>query len=229
MNEKVRNLYIEGRKDSLVDILCSDNVNDFLASVDRMVLITSEQSKIMAELKEKRQDLDEQQDRLVQYKNHQAELARNADVDVLRAQLQQMKNELAEISGNLIQNELPSTLTPQPDEFNPNDVYQQPDEDGFVRTGQVFSGYSSWYGNEFHGRPTASGEIFDQYALTCAHRTLPFGTWLKVTFRGRSVICRVNDRGPFIAGRILDLSRGSAEAIGLSGVQWVDCEIVVPK
>lgn len=85
------------------------------------------------------------------------------------------------------------------------------------------------YGDDFDGRPTASGEIFDQYAFTCAHKTLPFGTWLLISFRGRSVVVKVNDRGPAAAGRMLDLSKGAADAIGLTGVQWVDCELVVPR
>ena len=61
--------------------------------------------------------------------------------------------------------------------------------------------------------------------MTAAHKTLPFNTWLKVTFNGRSVFVRINDRGPYIAGRFLDLSAGSARAIGLTGVGFVQAEI----
>ncbi|MFT4115413.1 MAG: septal ring lytic transglycosylase RlpA family protein [Bradyrhizobium sp.] len=75
---------------------------------------------------------------------------------------------------------------------------------------------ASWYGFE-SGSRTASGERFNPHALTCAHRSLPFGTRLRVTYRSRSVVCRVNDRGPFIRGRSLDLSLGAALAIGLTG------------
>jgi rare lipoprotein A len=76
---------------------------------------------------------------------------------------------------------------------------------------------ASWYGDPFHGRPTASGEPFDKNALTAAHRTLPFGTRLRVTYpaTGRSVVVRVNDRGPFVPGRDLDLSQAAAERLGL--------------
>ena len=79
------------------------------------------------------------------------------------------------------------------------------------------SGTASWYGPGFNGRLTANGERFDSSALTAAHRTLPFGTQLKVTNRanGKAVIVRINDRGPFAAGRIIDLSRGAAEVIGM--------------
>jgi len=83
------------------------------------------------------------------------------------------------------------------------------------------SGYAvaSWYGRDFHGKPTSSGEIFDMNALTCAHREYPFGTLLKVTnvSNNKSVDCLVNDRGPFVAGRDLDLSYAAAREIGLIG------------
>lgn len=75
---------------------------------------------------------------------------------------------------------------------------------------------SSWYGPGFDGRLTASGSRFNQHALTAAHKTLPFGTRLRVCFK-RCAVVRVTDRGPFIPGRDLDLSRGAADAIGLTG------------
>ncbi len=76
---------------------------------------------------------------------------------------------------------------------------------------------ASWYGAEFQGRPTASGERFDMYRLTCAHRELPFGTVLQVTntLNEKTVKCVVNDRGPFVPGRDLDLSYAAAKEIGL--------------
>lgn len=83
-------------------------------------------------------------------------------------------------------------------------------------TGRSFSGIASYYGNEA-GRRTASGQRFNQNAMTAAHRSLPFGTKLKVTHGSRSVIVTINDRGPFIRGRVLDLSTGAARAIGLTG------------
>ena len=79
------------------------------------------------------------------------------------------------------------------------------------------TGGASWYGPGFHGRTTASGERFDQDAITCAHRTARFGSRLRVTDTrtGRSIVCRVNDRGPFVAGRIVDLSKGAAARLGI--------------
>lgn len=80
-------------------------------------------------------------------------------------------------------------------------------------------GVTSWYGKDFHGRPTSSGEIFDMHARTCAHREYPFGTRLKVTSldSGKTVLCTVNDRGPFVSGRDLDLSYAAAREIDLIG------------
>jgi rare lipoprotein A len=83
-------------------------------------------------------------------------------------------------------------------------------------SGRSFSGMASYYGNEA-GNKTASGQRFNQNAMTAAHRTLPFGTKLKVTHGDRSVVVTINDRGPFIRGRVLDLSTGAARAIGLTG------------
>jgi rare lipoprotein A len=83
-------------------------------------------------------------------------------------------------------------------------------------SGRTFSGMASFYGNE-SGSRTASGQRFNQEAMTAAHRSLPFGTRLRVTHGGRSVIVTINDRGPFVRGRVLDLSTGAARAIGLTG------------
>ena len=89
-------------------------------------------------------------------------------------------------------------------------------------------GKASYYANKFHGRRTSSGEIFSQDSLTCAHRTLPFGTYLKVKNQsnGKEVIVRVTDRGPFIKGRVVDLSRAAAEEIGMIHAGVVRVEVV---
>lgn len=85
---------------------------------------------------------------------------------------------------------------------------------------------ASWYGPGFHGQTTANGETYDQWAMTAAHKTLPFGTELRVTNQanGNSVVVRINDRGPFVAGRDLDLSKAAADALGFAGVATVRVE-----
>ena len=92
-------------------------------------------------------------------------------------------------------------------------------------SGRSFSGVASYYGNE-SGSKTASGERFNQNAMTCAHRSLPFGTKLRVSAGGRSVVVTVNDRGPFVRGRVLDLSKGAARALGMGGLARVTAEVI---
>jgi rare lipoprotein A len=83
----------------------------------------------------------------------------------------------------------------------------------------VDRGIASWYGPKFHGRRTANGERYNMHGLTAAHRTLPFGTWVEVTNldNGRRVVVRINDRGPFVKGRVIDLSLGAARQLELVG------------
>jgi rare lipoprotein A len=93
-------------------------------------------------------------------------------------------------------------------------------------------GPASWYGKFFHGKQTASGEPYNMYEMTAAHPDLPLGTRVKVTdlHNGRSVVVRVNDRGPLVPGRIIDLSYGAAQALGFTskGVQRVRLDIMPP-
>lgn len=113
----------------------------------------------------------------------------------------------------------------------PAGTYQQfgewytplPSADGFTEEGTA-----SWYGEPFHGRKTASGEVYDMHQMTAAHKTLPLGTRLKVYNKsnGRTVDVRVNDRGPFVAGRVIDLSHAAAKALGVIGPGTAPVRIV---
>lgn len=98
--------------------------------------------------------------------------------------------------------------------------------------GSKFSGHASWYGGKFHGRRTSDGSTFDQDGLTAAHRSLPFGTKLLVMNRktGDSCVVQVNDRGPFVGDRVIDLSKGAAKRLNMlgSGVAVVDCMVLRP-
>jgi rare lipoprotein A len=84
-------------------------------------------------------------------------------------------------------------------------------------------GAASWYGPGFHGRKTASGERFNTHAMTAAHKSLPFGTKVRVVNEktGRSVVVRINDRGPYAHGRIIDLAQAPARALGILGTAYV--------
>jgi len=92
-------------------------------------------------------------------------------------------------------------------------------------------GLATWYGRRYHGKPTSTGELYDMYAMTAAHPTLPLPSYARVTHlgTGRSVVVRVNDRGPFHEGRIIDLSYSAAHRLGiLSGATMVEVESIVP-
>ena len=96
--------------------------------------------------------------------------------------------------------------------------------------GKVIRGMASYYADDFHGRKTANGETFNMYGLTCAHKTLPFNLWLEVTnlANNRTVLVRVNDRGPFVGDRVLDLSLGAAKELHMieAGIQEVKIQVV---
>lgn len=100
----------------------------------------------------------------------------------------------------------------------------------FIPSGTMVA---SWYGPDFHGKQTANTEIYNQLAYTAAHKSLPFGTMLRITNprNGKQVIVRINDRGPYIEGRDIDLSKGTAIALGMieKGVIRVKIEKLIPK
>ncbi|WP_370655040.1 septal ring lytic transglycosylase RlpA family protein [Hydrogenophaga sp.] len=100
-----------------------------------------------------------------------------------------------------------STSVPAPSDATPSEAGPE-----------IERGMASWYGEEFHGRRTASGEPFSKHEFTAAHKTLPFGTRVRVRHakNGKEVTVRINDRGPFSRGRVIDLSRAAASAIGLT-------------
>ncbi|HWX53323.1 MAG TPA: septal ring lytic transglycosylase RlpA family protein [Verrucomicrobiae bacterium] len=92
-------------------------------------------------------------------------------------------------------------------------------------------GPASWYGKQFHGRTTANGESFDMFDLTAAHKRLPLGTYVKVTNlrNHRSIVVRINDRGPYVGDRIVDLSYSAARMLNLRGVEKVRLDLVHPE
>lgn len=97
------------------------------------------------------------------------------------------------------------------------------------KVGQSWTGDASWYGPKFHGRKTANGEVFDMNGVTAAHKRLPFNTIIEVTnlSNGKSCRVRVNDRGPFKGNRILDLSKGAAQKIGLIGEGVAEVKVTI--
>ena len=117
------------------------------------------------------------------------------------------------IEKNNFVNETPKLV----EEFVPNTVTQKVVNSSVVKYSERGTMKASWYGPRFHGKKTANGEVYDQMAFTAAHKSLPFGTLLKLTNprNGKSVVIRINDRGPYIPGRQLDLSKGAAIQLGV--------------
>ena len=127
------------------------------------------------------------------------------------------------ISGSGILN---STLVTQPDPMKADN----PITPGSEAPASVNTGAASWYGPGFHGKKTASGEVFDKRKFTAAHKTIPLGRRARVTHlaNGKSIEVLINDRGPYVAGRLIDLSQAAAEALGLinNGVAKVQVELL---
>lgn len=98
----------------------------------------------------------------------------------------------------------------------------------YARNCVAKSGGASWYGKQFHGHKTANGEVFNQNALTAAHKTLRFNSIVRVTYKGRSVDVRINDAGPYVNGRVIDLSHEAAKRIGLTqtGHGYVQIQLI---
>jgi rare lipoprotein A len=179
----------------------------------------------------------------------------DSDIKVSRS-VQDNANEILKTLESLVdkENTVPASVTPRTQEAIPSTVQPQsqpnqvkpapasnpasvtpaekPKTTQAVKTSSRprKQGMASWYGPGFHGRRTASGETFNSSGLTAAHRYLPFGTRVRVTNlrNGRSVVVRINDRGPFSGGRVIDLSRGAAAIIGVfqSGVAPVVLEVL---
>lgn len=120
--------------------------------------------------------------------------------------------------------------SPAPNTASPGDAEAMPALSTRFSSGESFVGIASYYGPKFHGRRTANGETFDMYGITAAHKTLPFNTVVRVTNlkNNQSTLVRINDRGPFIPGRVLDLSYGAAKKIGLvvDGTGRVRIEVI---
>jgi len=125
---------------------------------------------------------------------------------------------IALVGFTIVSNEENEVVAPEASDYLISETLElNPVNFSMVKLNEMGTMKSSWYGPGFHGKKTANGEIYDQMALTAAHKSLKFGTLLKVTNprNGRSVIVRINDRGPYIEGRDLDLSKAAAKELGL--------------
>jgi peptidoglycan hydrolase CwlO-like protein len=238
-DDSVRALYMRGDVSELEVLLGANELEEMWQDIDFYERLMQSESEVLEDLKEKLHELDIKKRDLNEARDRRERLAESLDTAALDAEIAEFEDRLSRINDQLratrsAEDEVrspapdpPAWTVPSPGELLDR-VPASPPLSDFERTGMVYSGYTTSYGADFHGRSTASGVIFNMYDYTCAHKTLPFGTWLLVTFQGRQVIVQVNDRGPFVPGRVLDLSYASAKSLGLDGNQWTEFEILVP-
>lgn len=244
--------YKRGTLDPLSILLSSDTLTDLISRVDALTRIAEDDRQLVAELniaaaearyqqaqleellasdRLLRQQQDERGDRLASLLAEQNALIERLTEEerAVLAQIRALTEEAHQQwqgASVPVGTDIPrayATVDTQPGVTFLVSAYM-PRE--YRSTGERYSAVCSWYGPGFNGRNTASGQIFNQDDLTCASRTLPFGTVLALTRGGRRVIVYVNDRGPYVAGRDLDLSKAAAAALGFSGVETVQVEVV---
>lgn len=227
--------------DRLAVILSAEDVNDAIEAAEMTGHAADADAEALQELLEEQEALEATQARVDERK--QELLAAQAEADALADEaeaalaersevLEQLSTEVAELERRARE---AAAAAARPDEafldlLSPSGPAPGI-PDGFVGTGVTFEGLASWYGPGFEGNLTASGDVFDSSLYTAASKELPLGTWLYVEYNGRGVVVLVNDRGPYVEPRILDLSRGAAQAIGMehAGVGWVKAEILLEK
>jgi rare lipoprotein A len=213
-------------------IFAANTVGEFADSLEWMMYVASNDAKLVTDLKRETTRQAQALDELNSLRLGQEKTAADLKNDVAKAQLllnseQAQADALNSAIGEALERErlaanerAAAVKKPAP----PSDTGNS-DNSSYTGTGMTFTGIASWYGK---GKGTASGERFNPQALTAAHKTLPFGTLVKVTYKGKSVVVRINDRGPYSHGRVIDITVRAAEIIGMksAGVGQVTCEVV---
>ena len=235
--ERAVEAYKSGAAGTELDaLLAAETMSEFISIAEINMVATSVDLKRLQELEGTRADIEEAQADLDGRKQEQIEAraeieALGADLrttlDDRRASLRRLAAEVKELEQQVRRDaQIPVASGTQP----PSSAIATRDiPDGYVSTGVSFGGVASWYGPGFAGNLTANGEIYDPMGLTAASKELPFNTLLFVKFEGRGVVVRINDRGPYVGDRIIDLSQGAAETVGMSGIGWIDATIVVRR
>jgi rare lipoprotein A (peptidoglycan hydrolase) len=242
--DEARDLYVERAIESyksgttgvrLEMLLAAESISELITVAEINSVAVSIDGRRLQELEDARLDIEEAQDALDERKQEQIEA--RAEVEAvgteIAATLDDRRSLLAELTDEVMELERAARRAAETSPV-PTTIQQTLPAastaglpDGYASTGVHFGGVASWYGPGFAGNSTANGEIFDPMGMTAASKELPFNTLLFVKYNGRGVVVRINDRGPYVGDRILDLSQGAAQAIGLSGIGWVDATIVL--
>jgi rare lipoprotein A len=236
--ERAVEAYKSGSSGARLDsLLAAETMSELIAVAEINSVAAAVDLKRLRELEGARAEIEKAQDELDRRKQQQLEA--RAEIEVLGAQLQTTLNDrrasLRELAAEVEELEKQvrrdAQITAQPSGTQPasSATATRDVPAGYVSTGVTFGGVASWYGPGFAGNLTANGEVYDPMGLTAASKELPFNTLLFVMYQGRGVVVRINDRGPYVGDRIIDLSQGAAEAIGMSGIGWIDATIVVKR
>lgn len=229
--------YKSGPAEDLALLLSTTTIDDFFTIVQVQSRAANDDQEALAALRSTKEAAERVQEEIDERK--QRLLTKSAQVEAIAGQIESRLDErsliLDELTAEVDRLEEQARAAAA-DAADPGAAFLdllQPSgpapgiPDGFAGTGVTFEGIASWYGPGFEGNPTASGDIFDPSLFTAASLELPLGTWLYVTHGGRGVVVLVNDRGPYIDDRVLDLSQAAAEAIGITGLGWIEAEILV--
>jgi len=234
VGQLIKSLYLQGNMDVLEVLVEARDLDSLWREAEAYRRVLRAGKEALEELRGRRDELAHRRAELRELVLKKQELLGALDVEGLKARVRQVEERLGAINLRLreIKNARgtdPAMPVPTPVAGRLLDrVPEMPSLSHFQRTGIVYGGLTSWYGADFHGKPTASGVPFNMYDFTCAHPFLPLGTWLLVTLNGRQVVVQVNDRGPFVPGRVLDLSWRAAREIGLGGVARTTFEVLIP-
>ncbi|MGH2775468.1 MAG: septal ring lytic transglycosylase RlpA family protein [Actinomycetota bacterium] len=239
-----RDLYIEraveayksGTSGTRLDaLLAAETISEFIAVAEINSVAVAVDLKRLQELEDARVEIVQAQDELDRRKQEQIDAM--AEIEVLGAELQttlddrrgSLRRLAAEVEELEKQVRRDAQITTQPSSPQPpsSAIATSDIPAGYISSGVTFGGVASWYGPGFAGNLTANGEVYDPMGLTAASKELPFNTLLFVKYQTSGVVVRINDRGPYVGDRIIDLSQGAAEAVGMSGIGWIDATIVV--
>lgn len=250
--KRLKDIYKNGRIMAVEVVLNSKDFRDFLVRLDFLGRISQMDARILKAINDEKKSVEKLMAKLSEQKSQQLYIQRRYEQDMssLDKKRKEMESLLAQASAELQQlirarqeEFARQRLLAQQNSLPPGEgvaivectVYPYLDETfwttarmprDFKATGDKMSGLASWYGNEFNGRPTASGEIFNENDFTGADLIHPLGTYLLVRYRGKNIVVKINDRGPFVAGRSFDLSKAAAQTLGYSGVVRVDVEVI---
>ncbi len=254
LKRRVKDIYVNGAIPFLEVILKSRDFADFLSRITFLAQILKQDLRLLSEIKKETRSIKRLKNQLVEERKKQAYIYREYQVKVnLLKQRENEKQRLLALANDelrrLIWEEGEKSrerwLLAARNSYSPDALIKMvqvrvfPYNDLFITsermprsyrgTSSFLYGISSWYGPGFHGRRTSSGEIFNQNDMTCAHKTLPLGTFLAITYRDKRIVVKVNDRGPFIPGRVFDLSKAAAYTLGFTGLAYVKAEIIEPE